>query len=241
MITWTGSSVQSLSNSTTLATLGFSYLNGTSALSFNNTDNGGHDCEFINAAGNPMTDTPTSAFYIDGYVSPAVIGGSVSGGTTITYGQSTGPLTLSGYAGNIYGWQKQYNGGGYSGISGTAGFTSYSEYPDYTGTWEYRAVLQNGACALEYSTPATVIVNSPPGTPKTWIGSTGDDWITPTNWSPPGVPVITDDVIMSAHPTYMPVVRNQGLGCNNLTISPNGIVTIMPGINLTINGEIIIQ
>ncbi|MCX6252070.1 MAG: hypothetical protein NTX61_15140 [Bacteroidetes bacterium] len=241
MITWTGSSPQTLSNGVTLAILGFNYTTGISVLSFNNIDNGGQDCEYTNASGNPMNDSPTSVYFIDGVVSAAVIGGTVTGGSAIIYGGSTGTLTLAGYAGNIYGWQEQYNGGGYTDISGTTGLSTYSEVPVYTGTWDYRAVLQNGSCPLGYSSPTTVVVETPPGTPKTWIGSTGDDWISPTNWSPPGIPFLTDDVIMSAHPTYMPVVRDPGLGCNNLTISPNGTVTVAPGIILTINGEVIIQ
>ncbi|MBX2903964.1 MAG: hypothetical protein KF872_10450, partial [Chitinophagales bacterium] len=94
-------------------------------------------------------------------VSPQTVAGSVTGGTTpLCLGSNTGTLTLSGNTGAVVKWQKQLNGGGWSDIADTN--TTYSEVPTSTGTWDYRAVVQSGACAAGNSGYTTVVVNSAP-------------------------------------------------------------------------------
>ncbi|MBU0488210.1 MAG: hypothetical protein KKD31_09715, partial [Bacteroidetes bacterium] len=92
--------------------------------------------------------------------SPSV-GGTVSGGTTpICNGGSTGTMTLSGHTGSIVKWQKRVNAGGWTDITNTT--TTYSETPSSAGTWEYRAVIQNGPCGSANSAARTIIVNPDP-------------------------------------------------------------------------------
>ena len=90
-------------------------------------------------------------------VTPPSVGGSITGGSTpICPGISTGTMTLSGHTGSVVRWEKQVNGGGWSNIANTA--ATYSEIPSSSGTWDYRAYVQNSPCAGVYSGIRTIIV-----------------------------------------------------------------------------------
>ncbi|MCX6258071.1 MAG: FG-GAP-like repeat-containing protein [Bacteroidia bacterium] len=86
-------------------------------------------------------------------VNPASTGGSISGGSTICFGSSTGTFTLSGYYGTINKWQKRLNSGSWTDIANT--IATYSEIPVSSGTWDYRAELQSGSCSVAYSSNVT--------------------------------------------------------------------------------------
>jgi hypothetical protein len=243
IVTSTNVTPLTLANGAKLFDVKFNLVSGNGSLSFNNSSNGGSDCEYANAAGVPLTDVPTANFYhnatvtvfplpvpsvsgnasvcinnmetyftetgMTGYnwtinggnissgqgtstvqvnwnatgahwiavnyvnasgctasapttysvtVNPATVPGNVSGGSTIPFGYSTDSLKLNGFQGSIVGWQKRLDGGIYADIPNTAGKSYYIEIPDTTGTWDYRAVVQNGNCASMFSEPATVIV-----------------------------------------------------------------------------------
>jgi len=175
-------------------------------------------------------------------VHPQSAGGSVSGSNTIVFGQNTGPLSLSGNTGTVIKWQKQHDGGGFADIPGTAGMTTYSEFPVYPGTWEYRASVQSGSCASQYSLPATVTVSDPPGgDSKTWTGASGENWNEPGNWSPAGVPVYLDNIVIPASVPNMPRVSINGFECSDVTILHGAILTIDPDFSLTINGHLVME
>jgi|GEM_PF-328777 len=90
-------------------------------------------------------------------VSPVTVAGSVTGGSTICAGSSTGTLTLSGHTGSVIKWQVQYNAGGWADIANT--LTTFSETLVTAGAYEYRAVIQSGACSQLNSTSTTVTVD----------------------------------------------------------------------------------
>ena len=91
-------------------------------------------------------------------VDQPTVGGSVTGGKTqICKGSNTEKMTLSWHVGSVVKWQKSLNGGTWSDISNTT--TEYSETPDSAGSWQYRAVVKNGACNTENSKPDTIVVN----------------------------------------------------------------------------------
>jgi hypothetical protein len=91
-------------------------------------------------------------------VYPAVVAGTVTGiSPEICLTSSTGTLTLSGYTGTIEKWQKRHNGGAWTDIANTT--NTYSEVPALTGTYEYRAVLQSGACGTANSGVYTIVVH----------------------------------------------------------------------------------
>jgi hypothetical protein len=246
MIAWSNINPVTLPNGSTIVTLGFNYINGTTSLHFINTSPvpSFWDCAYAGSDYLTLNDIPTSTYYHDGQVSSGVAGGTVTGGSSITYGYPTGTLTLSGYVGNVVKWQKQYDGGGYVDISNTN--ATYSETPDSTGIWDYRAVVQYGSCSQTNSNPTTVTVTAVNNS-KTWAGTVSTDWKNPSNWNPPGIPMITENVTIPSGVSNMPYVGvsnmpyvfPQGLGCNNLTVLGNGgSLTINPGFHLNINGTL---
>jgi hypothetical protein len=81
--------------------------------------------------------------------------GTVTGGGSLWFGLEAF-LTLEGNIGSVLKWQKRWNGGSWKDTLVTG--TSYSEIPDTTGTWDYRAVVQNGNCSAFHSAYATVNV-----------------------------------------------------------------------------------
>jgi len=117
--------------------------------------------------GNPITVSPTSTttYYAKNYnnglystscasititVNPVSVGGSINGTDSITYGSSTGTMTLSGHVGTVSKWQKKISTASeWSDISNTA--TTYSETPSSPGTWQYRALVKSGSCSETYS------------------------------------------------------------------------------------------
>ncbi len=84
------------------------------------------------------------------------VGGTLSGNSLITYGSSTGTITLSGFTGSVLKWQKMLDSGAWIDISNTT--ATYSETPSSAGTWQYRAEVQSGICSIEYSSVQTISV-----------------------------------------------------------------------------------
>ncbi len=83
-------------------------------------------------------------------VSPATIAGTLSGTTgTVCLGSATGTMTVSGHNGSILRWEKRLGTGTWTSIANTT--VSYTETPASAGTWEYRAVIQSGSCAIGYT------------------------------------------------------------------------------------------
>jgi len=90
-------------------------------------------------------------------VIPPSVGGTISGGVTpLCPGDNTGVMTLSGHTGTIIRWEKRVNGGSWSNIANTG--ATYSEVPSSSGTWDYRAYVQNSPCTGDYSSVRTLVV-----------------------------------------------------------------------------------
>ena len=90
-------------------------------------------------------------------VTPPSVGGTINGGMTpLCPGVNTGVMTLSGHLGSVVRWEKRVDGGSWSNIANTN--TTYSEIPSSSGTWDYRAFVQNSPCPGEYSSIRTLIV-----------------------------------------------------------------------------------
>jgi hypothetical protein len=106
------------------------------------------------------TCSPAYSSLVSVIVDPVTVGGSISGGSSICLGNSTGILTLSGFTGTIIRWQKRLNSGSWTDIQNTLSY--FSETPLSAGTWNYRAEVQNGSCDIAYSSQTTVIVNPLP-------------------------------------------------------------------------------
>ncbi|MEI7982246.1 MAG: T9SS type A sorting domain-containing protein, partial [Bacteroidota bacterium] len=72
VIAWTNSIPVTLADNSKLIDLVFTYISGTTTVAFNNTSNGGSDCEYADANGDPLVDIPASLFYINGEVRPGL-------------------------------------------------------------------------------------------------------------------------------------------------------------------------
>lgn len=92
-------------------------------------------------------------------VDPVSVGGTVSGGTTICSGSTSGALTLSGHTGTVTKWQSSGSPfTSWTDISNTS--TTYTSGA-LTQTTQFRAVVTSGVCSSANSTPTTVTVNPP--------------------------------------------------------------------------------
>lgn len=91
-----------------------------------------------------------------------VTGGNLTGnGSTLCLGESTGPIMLNGFNGDILYWRKQLNNNSWETVMCTT--DNYSEIPVVVGTWQYQAVVVQEGCGIAYSgifeimvTPATI-------------------------------------------------------------------------------------
>ena len=91
-------------------------------------------------------------------VSSGTVSGSVSGGTAICSGSTSGILTLSGNVGSVLNWE-----------SSIAPFSSWTPIVNTNSTYtsgaltqttQFRAILQSGVCPSLSSSPTTVSVNN---------------------------------------------------------------------------------
>ncbi len=90
-------------------------------------------------------------------VDPVSAGGTLSGGTpSITYGDITGTLTLTSYAGSIIKWQKMEGAGSWQDITNTS--ATYSETPVAAGSWQFRVEVKSGVCPEDYSNNVLITV-----------------------------------------------------------------------------------
>ena len=93
-------------------------------------------------------------------VSPASVGGTVTGGTTICSGFPSAVLTLAGNIGTVVKWQFSVSPfSAWTDIANTA--TTYTSGA-LTQTTQFRAVVQSGTCATADSNFTTVTVNPLP-------------------------------------------------------------------------------
>jgi len=87
-------------------------------------------------------------------------GGTLSGNNTVCAGINSGNLLLTGFAGNIKGWEYSIDGA-INWIAAGANTSNTYTYQNLTTTTRFRAIVQNGICSAAYSSVATITVNSP--------------------------------------------------------------------------------
>jgi hypothetical protein len=129
---------------------------------------------------------------------------------------------------------KWYEGSGVSGtVVGTSDVINVCPPNTTIYTAEITYTLCNGSTITELD-ETTVTVNKD----KIWDGSTSTDWNTANNWTPAGVPLITESV-------FIPNVANDpiiGAGADALACSLNvetgGVLTLNSGRNMTVTNAI---
>ena len=90
-------------------------------------------------------------------VDAMAIAGTISGATTVTSLTNSTILTLSGYTGSIQWQSSNALSGTYTNIGGATAATYTAT--NLTATTYYRAVVSNGVCSPEISSPATITVS----------------------------------------------------------------------------------
>ena len=75
----------------------------------------------------------------------------------------------------------------------------------------------------------------------TWTGTVSTDWSDPGNWSIPVVPGPGNSVVIQSGTVYEPQVVISGQSCKDLIIKEGVTVTLVQGIQLTVNGHTLIR
>jgi hypothetical protein len=76
---------------------------------------------------------------------------------------------------------------------------------------------------------------------RIWTGSISSQWNNPGNWTPIGIPILVQNVVIPFGMPNNPVINSSGILCNNLTIKTGATLTIPSQANIAINGDLIIE
>jgi hypothetical protein len=103
-----------------------------------------------------------------------------------------------------------------------------------TNSTNYSLVsMMDANCPGDVSGSAALTVNPSGG----WKGMISSDWQNPSNWC--GVlPTATTDVLIPSESPNMPVLSYGAAYCDTLTVMPGASVTVNPGTNMNIYGDI---
>ena len=171
-------------------------------------------------------------------VTPASVGGTVSGSTTVCAGTNSTVLTLSGHTGTIVRWESSLNNFASAGTT-IANTTTTLTTTNLSATTSYRAVLQSGTCTTANSLSATITtVSQAPATPGAITGTTPQcpvltaqvysigavantnsyNWVVPTGWAitaGQGTTTITVTTGNSSQSGNISVSATNGCGTSN--------------------------
>lgn len=184
-----------------------------------------------------LTGSPATSNIITMTVNPTPTAPSASVTTQPTCAVPTGTITVSSPlpgAGISY----SIDGSDYSNTSGVFINVAPSVTP-------YNVTIRNSSGCTSTSTAVTV--NNPSG--KVWNGSVSTNWTTAANWTPSGVPAITDCVVIPSTGTkpeiavgssvnvYSITVNSGGL----LTVRSTGILTVATSVNVATGGDLVFE
>jgi len=160
-------------------------------------------------------------------VNPAAVGGIAIGSTSVCYGNNSGSLNLSGYAGSIAGWESSLDNFATAGTP-IANTTATLNYSNLTATTAYRAIISGGSCAAVTSSSATVTVDNT----TMWLGTNSASWSDAANWSCGIVPTTAVDVTITSV-TNQPVVSADAFA-HTVTLQTGTALTVQTGSALTV-------
>ncbi|WP_406658481.1 beta strand repeat-containing protein, partial [Marinoscillum sp.] len=158
--TLTGTNAQSATNTTMVVSSGNSGTFTTSSLPSAGTTNLTINSLTLSGCSTTASSGNTDAIT----VSPASVGGSISGGATVCSGTNSTTLTLSGHTGSITKWQSSTDNFA-SDINDIVNTTTSQTATNLTATTSYRAVVTSGSCSSANSSTATVTVVAQPTEP----------------------------------------------------------------------------
>lgn len=94
-------------------------------------------------------------------IHPATAGGAISGGTTVTPGNNSTTLTLTGYTGQVIRWQSSRDGF-ITDIADIAHTSNQLTVTNLSQNTEYRAEVKNGSCPAAFSAATMISVSTLP-------------------------------------------------------------------------------
>jgi gliding motility-associated-like protein len=100
-------------------------------------------------------------------INPVTVAGIINGATTVCTGSNSGTLTLGANTGSVLQWEYSTDGTNWTPIVNT---TTTQNFSNLTITTQYRARVQSGVCAPDYTNPVSVTV-SPATVPGTLSGT----------------------------------------------------------------------
>jgi uncharacterized protein (TIGR02145 family) len=162
IVVWSNVNPVTLSNGAKLMDLNFTYLSGDATLTFNNTSNGGGDCEYADEAGDPMNDNPTTSFFINPQITTLALGpiGSISGPLAVAQVQSGVEYYVPSVTNATgYDWVLPY---GATISSGNNTNTILVDFSESAISGEIIVQAFNSCGNGEFSVPFPVTVNSTP-------------------------------------------------------------------------------
>jgi PKD repeat protein len=102
-------------------------------------------------------------------VNMPTVPGTTSGAQTVCQNNNSGTITLTGFTGSVTAWQSLPDGQTiWTNLPGVNTSPSYT-FSNISVTTQYRAVVQNSGCTVEYSTPTTITVA--PATTTATVGA----------------------------------------------------------------------
>ncbi len=200
------SSVSPFSTWTTIANTSSTYTSGalTQTTKFRAVVQSG-SCSEANSADTTVT------------VDAATVAGSVTGGTPICAGSTSGLLMLSGYTGTIVRWESSVSP--FSSWSTIANTTDTYTSGALTQTTRFRAVVQNGSCSEVASAYTSVDINT-----TTWSSGSWNN----------GAPNSTTAAVISS--SF--ISGGVNLEACSLTINNNATVVVSSGDTVTLSGAL---
>ena len=259
MIVWSDINGVSLPDGSKLFDIVFNYSSGTSEIIFNNTANGGIECEYSNIAANPLIDIPTSTYYINGNVESNQVApaGTITGATSVCQGQTSVAYSVPAIANATgYVWTLPSGATIASGNNTNAITVNYST----TASSGNISVYGTNSCGNGTGSPNfAVTVNPLPGVAGTITGTasvcqgqTGVAYSVPAIanatgyvWTlPSGATIASGNNTNAITVNYSTTASSGNIsvygtnGCGNGTASPNFAVTVnpLPGAAGTITG-----
>lgn len=163
-------------------------------------------------------------------VSPASVGGSVSGTANVCNGSNTTMLSLNGQTGSIVRWESSTDNFATAPVT-IANTNSSITINNVATTTYYRAVVASGACSSANSSVATLTVSNP----GTWLG-VNTDWNSKLNWCNGSIPGSTTNVTIPSGLSNYPVITGTAMA-NNVTVATGGAAITVTG-TLKIAGSI---
>ncbi|MFZ4671716.1 MAG: hypothetical protein ACOYLT_06860 [Flavobacterium sp.] len=158
-------------------------------------------------------------------ITPASVGGTVSGSATVCTSTANTSLSLSGNTGSVLYWQSSTDSTFATGVSTISNTTTSLTATGVTTTTYYRAVVQNSTCSTANSASGNITVSS-----ATWNGSS---WIN-------GPPTSTKQVVFDSDYTSAGSGAGDLEACS-LKVNSNKNVVVSPGDTFNVQNEVIVD